>query len=260
MDTANLRNRIGGIMEKKVYQREIIYQPISRIFVLLIAVTFSVAAHAVSVPVTFTKLTGLTGGSPAETAVYRADLSTAGIADILSVSIRDNSGGFGGAAGQFSGFDLDAIVLSTTLCTDASCAAGLTGLPVFDFSTAGTIFNEGSQRPPVDPKLFGTDATGSNVDNTVATLGFFDANSTTAIPGADGFVSMGDFGQLFFNLTSSTSTTGLYLYIGEVGDNGEVAGSSIEISDAPTVPIPAAVWLFGTGLLGLVGMARRKAA
>ena len=27
-----------------------------------------------------------------------------------------------------------------------------------------------------------------------------------------------------------------------------------------TVPVPAAVWLFGSGLLGLVGMARRKGA
>jgi hypothetical protein len=29
---------------------------------------------------------------------------------------------------------------------------------------------------------------------------------------------------------------------------------------APAVPVPAAVWLFGSGLLGLVGVARRKAA
>lgn len=30
------------------------------------------------------------------------------------------------------------------------------------------------------------------------------------------------------------------------------------VSDAP-VPIPAAVWLFGSGLIGLIGLARRKA-
>ena len=29
---------------------------------------------------------------------------------------------------------------------------------------------------------------------------------------------------------------------------------------APTIPIPAALWLFGSGLLGLVGIARRKKA
>ena len=30
--------------------------------------------------------------------------------------------------------------------------------------------------------------------------------------------------------------------------------------DVQTVPVPAAVWLFGSGLLGLIGMARRKQA
>ena len=32
------------------------------------------------------------------------------------------------------------------------------------------------------------------------------------------------------------------------------------ITHAPAVPVPAAVWLFGSGLLGLVGVARRKAS
>ena len=36
-------------------------------------------------------------------------------------------------------------------------------------------------------------------------------------------------------------------------------GSILEV-DARVVPVPAAVWLFGSGLLGLVGVARRKAA
>ena len=37
------------------------------------------------------------------------------------------------------------------------------------------------------------------------------------------------------------------------------AGFGAEVVFSP-VPIPAAVWLFGSGLLGLVGMARRKKA
>jgi hypothetical protein len=39
-----------------------------------------------------------------------------------------------------------------------------------------------------------------------------------------------------------------------------VAGNVGVNFDAQTVPIPAAIWLFGTGLLGLIGISRRKKA
>lgn len=58
------------------------------------------ANNASAVPVTFTKVTGLTGGSPAETGVYRADLTSIGF-DILSISITDNSFGLGGLVDSF---------------------------------------------------------------------------------------------------------------------------------------------------------------
>jgi hypothetical protein len=35
---------------------------------------------------------------------------------------------------------------------------------------------------------------------------------------------------------------------------------AVRPGDVAAVPLPAAVWLFGSGLLGLIGMARRKAA
>jgi hypothetical protein len=143
--------------------------------------------------VSFTKLTGLTGGSPALTAVYQGDLSGLGLGTVASLTITDNSFGIGGATGQFSGFDLDAIKLSTTDCADAAWAQGLAGLAVFDFA-GGTIFTPGAQRAPADPKLFGTGPAGNTVDDSVATLGAFDGNATTAVPGADGFLSMGDGG------------------------------------------------------------------
>jgi hypothetical protein len=212
------------------------------------AAVFSGALAAASV--TFVKLTGLAGGSPAETAIYRADLSAAGLADILSISIEDNSGGLGGSPGQFTGFDLDAIVLSTTNCATAACAASLTGLAVFDFST-GTSFSPGVQRVPVDLKLFGAGPTGNTLDNAVATLGSFDADSSTLTPA--GLLSMGDGGAISFNLTSAVAASGLYLYIGEVGDNGEVAAGSVTVSADPveTAPEPVSMLLTGAGLIGL---------
>lgn len=52
---------------------------------------------------------------------------------------------------------------------------------------------------------------------------------------------------------------------GDPMDNGPFPGfnanfdvTSIHITSFTAVPVPAAVWLFGSGLLGLVGVARRK--
>ncbi len=60
------------------------------------------------------------GGTVAATAVFRADLSGAGIGTLQSITIRDNSFGIGGSTGQFSGFDLDAIILSPAHATRPS--------------------------------------------------------------------------------------------------------------------------------------------
>jgi hypothetical protein len=52
---------------------------------------------------------------------------------------------------------------------------------------------------------------------------------------------------------------------GDPMDNGPFTGfsanfdiTSVHVTSVSTVPVPAAVWLFGSGLLGLVGVARRK--
>jgi len=215
----------------------------------------ALATAAQAVPVTLTKLTGVTGGVAAGTAVYKADLSSIGLATILSIGIRDNSGALGGAPGQFSGFDLDAIKLSMDDCADAACAKTASALSVFDFNL-GVIFTGGSQRAPTDPKLFGTDASGTSVDNAVATLGFFDAESSTVTPA--GFLSLGDNGVIDFNLTAATSTSGLFLYIGEVGDNGEVAAGSIIVRDTNSLPEPSGLGLLGLAAAGLAMLRRRR--
>lgn len=213
------------------------------------------AAPAGAVPVTFGVLSGLTGGSPAQTSVFKADLSPVGIATILSISIADNSGGLGGSPGEFSGFDLDAIKLSTTDCADAACAAAAPALAVFDFA-GGSFFTPGTQRAPADLKLFGTGPAGTTVDDLVATLGAFDADSIAG-PGADGFISLGDNGMLSFNLTAGVSPAGLFLYIGEVGNNGEVAASNIEVRQT-TVPEPGSVALLAVALFGLATIRRTR--
>ncbi|MCX5661185.1 MAG: PEP-CTERM sorting domain-containing protein, partial [Planctomycetota bacterium] len=78
----------------------------------------------------------------------------------------------------------------------------------------------------------------------------------TTGPTATGFLSLGFGGKIGFNLTSAISNANpIYLYIGEVGDNGEVAAGNITVSDVvTTVPVPAA------GMMGLVTMGVAAAA
>jgi hypothetical protein len=136
----------------------------------------------------------------------------------------------------------------------------LPGLNVFDF-TSGLLFTPGTQRAPSAALLFGAGPGASTVDNSVATLGVFDANFTTGGAGAFGFLSMGDGGELSFNLTSILSTAGLYLYIGGVGNNGEVVDGTITISSNPVdprvVPIPGSLSLM-LGALAFGGLVLRK--
>lgn len=216
----------------------------------------ALAGQVQAVPLSLTKLTGVTGGTLAATAVFRADLGSAGLGTFQSITIVDNSSGLGGSPGQFSGFDLDAILISDQNCATAACVKGLTGLSVFDFG-GGTLFTPGAQRTPADPKLYGTNATGLAVDNALATLGLFDGESSTVTP--FGFLSMGDNGVVSFNLTSVLSTTGLFVYVGEVGDNGEALAGSFTISERPVgVPEPAVLPLTLVALGAAAIMLRRR--
>ena len=129
-------------------------------------------------------------------------------------------------------------------------------LHLFDF-IGGTFLSPGTQRAPVDTKLFGTGAGGTTLDNSVARLADFDGVSSTVTP--DGFISLGDNGSISFNLTSLTSTAGLFMYIGEVGDNGEVAGSNFDLRTTP-VPEPETYALMLAGLGVMTFLARRRKA
>jgi hypothetical protein len=219
----------------------------------------SMQAHALSVGVSFSKLTGAIGG----TGVFKADLSSLppAFTDLASITLRDG-GGSDGSPGIWSGFDLDAVRLSTTNCADATCANGASSASAFDFVNAlfaaGTLDPVPGGDPLAGPCLAGT--TGCNVDNAKATMGAYDAAFASA-PGS-GFLSMGRGGTLGLNLFSTLALGGqLYLYVGEAGNNGETMRGLVTVSDAPAVvPVPAAVWLFGSALIGLVGFGKRRKA
>lgn len=69
--------------------------------------------------------------------------------------------------------------------------------------------------------------------------------------------------EIFDNLDSTLIAGSLPKNAGELlmlyQDDAVVSNAALSLSNN-AVPIPAAVWLFGSGLLGLVGIARRKRA
>jgi hypothetical protein len=62
---------------------------------------------------------------------------------------------------------------------------------------------------------------------------------------------------------AATSLSAGVLSGGFTGIRGYVdigSGNSMTVTSISAVPIPAAVWLFGSGLLGLMSMVRRRIA
>ncbi|MCU7805428.1 MAG: hypothetical protein KZQ96_19725 [Candidatus Thiodiazotropha sp. (ex Lucinoma borealis)] len=68
---------------------------------------------------------------------------------------------------------------------------------------------------------------------------------TGPIPTETRFVALSDFTNSFSNVTINSTLTGDGIQFDRV-------------QTASVVPIPTALWLFGSGLLGLIGMAIRK--
>jgi len=75
------------------------------------------------------------------------------------------------------------------------------------------------------------------------------------------FVNMQGATLVFLTCLNNTITPyswcGNSIYIDDVGSNRLI--ESTYGTSSSVIPIPAAVWLFGSGLIGFIGMARRKA-
>lgn len=222
-----------------------------RLMVTATAMVASLSAtqtYAASVQVDFSRLGGVVGPAGSSTSVFRADLSGVPFSELLSITLQDSGSGVGGSPGQFSGFDLDAIKLSTTFAATAAAASAAPGIDAFDFASTGALFRPGSQRAPADPKLFGTDGTGMRIDPDFATLDAFDG-----VFFQTGALTLGDGGSIIFNLTTPVPTEGLLLYVGELGTNGESLAATIEVSDA-SAPEPWAAALLGLALALLASL------
>jgi hypothetical protein len=86
----------------------------------------------------------------------------------------------------------------------------------------------------------------------------------TNTPTASGFASTdadAAFASTDFSSESIVLGPGSYsidIYLAILSPDNPFAGVSVSAIELQSVPVPAAIWLFGSGLLGLIGIARRK--
>lgn len=112
---------------------------------------------------------------------------------------------------------------------------------------------------PLDTNdISGQTFSGDYLANTA--LSMLDPTSTSSPASIWGHVSDTDQFGGGVDVFISSSTVQTQIYLG--GSNGKNYTNSTLgawlYRDVTPVPVPAAIWLFGSGLLGLVGMARRK--
>ena len=92
----------------------------------------------------------------------------------------------------------------------------------------------------------------------------FDVTNTSGgfitLTGNKNFLLGMDWGAGYFGDTNSShlSSPDTYLIVFD-GSNGigSISGNTLAV-DLDQIPVPAAAWLFGTGLLGLAGIVRRR--
>ena len=144
---------------------------------------------------------------------------------------------------------------------DGDTGASLTPLggDAFDFDIDATVFTIITTGAPIDipDQMFTLNSSGSISGAGGTFAGTFSV---------DGGLLSGSFtelfvftnGQFFGNVTYTGGSLAGSLPGGVI--DGVFTGSSVVAKLGPVVPIPAAVWLFGSGLMGLVALARRKSA
>ena len=115
-----------------------------------------------------------------------------------------------------------------------------TGLNIFDDLADGSAYGAATLTAAGgNDSLINVNLTGANV--------FTDIDSSLA--SFDGLFAIGGY------LSTIDSTNKEFLFNGTGGTNFFKSVLTIETT---IVPVPAAVWLFSSGLIGLIGMARRK--
>lgn len=158
---------------------------------------------------------------------------------------------------------------ATKFITTASSLSTITGKEVGNLehwggidSTVSTInTNIAAQAGnPSTKSVFGTSTAGAGVwDATVVggAIGNWFSNGPVTYPGLVAN-ELNTF-QSLYGVTGNGGTAIAKLQVYSLGSLELTSNGTLETAQS-TVPVPAALWLFGSGLLGLLGVGRRKAA
>lgn len=171
------------------------------------------------------------GGANAATVSLTPSVTNVSLGDSFTLTVQGTDFATDVSAGSITvQWDSTAMTLTSTLA-DITTSAAINGFPV-DFGVSSLVPGQ--------------------LDATYSTFGVV-AGPTF------------DFIELNFVAIPPPSATTLDILAGAFGDWQDGAGVSITpvtyvgaSVNVSSVPVPAAVWLFGSGLLGMVGVARRR--
>ena len=108
-----------------------------------------------------------------------------------------------------------------------------------------------------DTSVWNIGTSAGTINNTLGTVDGIAAGAFTSV--TDNFI----FATIQFQsvgLNGTNSSLGLTEYVGNPWASGGTVITPLNFvnGNVSVVPVPAAVWLFGSGLLGLIGVARKK--
>ena len=175
--------------------------------------------------------------APLSAVLFALSLSPATYADVIAPALEIDSDGAGDyISGSASDLTIDGTVRS--IISDFGPPPVVVDIPDVDF----LLTADGNGNNGVDYFYTnGTISAGSYLNTTFSSM--------TISP----FMGMASFSAV---LDNGGTIEGAFIYAGDFSSG--FMGYNLIAKAGPVVPVPAAVWLMGSGLLGLVAVGRRR--